>query len=148
MNGVHRSRTDFQFLVIPSRSIKVLQGSLASMLLLGVSIGPFTVLSKIAFAILTLVLSVHYWRKSTIAGDFSQLRYQNDNLLLVFNSSREPEIIYLIGQQRILPWLVELRLQREDGRIQRWGITYDAMDADSFRRLKVFLQTHHQKIIR
>ena len=106
-------------------------------------VGPYTLIAKVIFTVLWCALAIFYWRKTQSLHAFAGLRFTRGNLILVFNNGQEPELITLIDEQRILPWLVELHFVRENGRTCTWGIMRDAMDADSFRRLKVFINTRH-----
>ena len=136
-------KTDFRFHMGDSRIARFLPVTVLAVLTCLVLINPFLWQAKTLFFLCAVVLLIYYRRRWQRQQAFAQLRYTNGVLLLVFNDGSEPELIHLTGQQRILPWLVELEFRRENGRKECWGIVFDAMDKNSFRELKVFIQTHH-----
>ena len=109
--------------------------------------GPFSLWLKVACVLMAPLLAYGYWRRYQQAAALAQLRYQHGRLLVVFNNQQEPELITLVGQQRVLPWLVELYFEREQGQRQRWGIWADAMPPEQFRQLKVFVLAYGSRLI-
>lgn len=106
-----------------------------------VVVGNFTLMAKIMFISTWAVLGVYYWRAFKATQHFYTLTLDQDTLILRFNNGQQPELVSLIGTQRVLPWLVELTLLRESGKRSRWGIAADTMTRQDFRRLKVFVKT-------
>ena len=102
--------------------------------------GPFLYLAKTLFIMLWLVLGVYYWRKLNATQYYNQLRLEGGNLILGFSDGQEAELVNLVGRQRILPWLVELNILREDGKKYCWSITKNSLTCDEFRRLKIFVK--------
>ncbi|HEY7773090.1 MAG TPA: protein YgfX [Marinagarivorans sp.] len=129
------------FKVAPSRMIPALQGGLALMAGVAVLAGPFALWAKLVFLLGGLVLAAYYVPQLRRQQCYAQLRFVGGNLLLVFRNGREPQLVTFAGAQRILPWLVELNIRLESGERTRWGIACDTMDPESFRQLKVFVQT-------
>ena len=134
---------DQQFLVRPSKWIFRLRGLLWTAAFVLVLLGPYSLVAKAVFVLVWCALAIFYWRKTRVFDVFAELRFTRGNIILVFNNGQEPELITLVDEQRILPWLVELHFLRENGKACTWGITRETMDADSFRRLKVFINTRH-----
>ncbi|MDZ7925045.1 MAG: hypothetical protein U5M23_13560, partial [Marinagarivorans sp.] len=99
---------DQQFMVSPRPwilHIRLLLWFAAFMLAM---IGPYTLIGKVVFAVLWCALAIFYWRKTQGFRAFAGLCFTRGNLILFFNNGQEPELITLIDEQRILPWLVEL----------------------------------------
>jgi hypothetical protein len=133
-------KTDFQCFIVPSRYLAILYGSLWTLGLLLAALGPFLHWAKLLFLPAWVLCAWHYWRKYQMTQHFCQLRYTQGHLLMMCQG-RELELVRLVGQPRILPWLVELTICRENGQTLVWPIAADSMDADSFRRLKVLVKT-------
>lgn len=135
-------------LVSPNFRITIKSTPLARLLAIGawlsvamlVTFGPFLFLAKTLFIMLWLVLGIFYWRKLNATQYYNQLRLESGNLILGFSNGQEAELVNLIGRQRILPWLVELSILREDGKKYCWAITKSSLTRDEFRQLKVFVK--------
>ena len=143
---MHKKDKDYVFKISPSRFIPAAQALLWALSALCVLLGSFLVLAKLIFCVVWLVLAFYYWRQLLRQRSYSQLRLSNGNLLLVFRNGQEPQLVYFSGAQRILPWLVELNLKLENDRVIHWAVAFDAMDAASFRQLKVFVQTRADQL--
>lgn len=143
---MYKKDKDYIFRITPSRFIPAVQSSLWGLSALCVLFGPFLALAKIIFAVVWGALAFYYCRQLLRQRSYAQLRLSNGNLLLVFRDGQEPQLVYFSGAQRILPWLVELNLKLENDRVIHWAVAYDAMDAASFRQLKVFVQTRADQL--
>mgnify|MGYP003387626480 CR=1 FL=1 len=141
MASVNNNGPNFQLTIKPSPMTAWLPCALYGLTSILVVFGPFLVLAKVAFMAIWLLLSFYYWRKLNATKHYSQLRLESGHLILGFSNGLEPELIHLIGRQRVLPWLVELNIMRENGKQYCWGIAIDAISRDEFRRLKVFVKT-------
>ncbi len=136
------SNANFQLNLKPSRlrvGVPFMLWAVAAVLAL---LGPFYIIAKMLFMAAWLGIGVYYWRHLKSTQCYSQLRLESGNLILGFSHGQEPELIHLVGRQRVLPWLVELNIVREDGKQYCWGIAADALSRDEFRRLKVFVKTY------
>lgn len=131
---------NFQFTIKPSPLARILPAYAWLSVVVLVAAGPFLFLAKTVFIGLWVVLGVFYWRKLNTTKSFNQLRLESGNLILGFSNGQEPELVNLIGYQRVLPWLVELNILREDGKKYCWGITQGSITRDEFRQLKVFVK--------
>lgn len=138
---MYKKDKDIIFKVAPTYFVPSVQLFLFLVAGLSVLFGPFIVTAKMIFCPAWCCLGFYYYMQCVRQRSYSQLRFSNGNLLLIFRNGQEPQLVHFCGSQRILPWLVELNLKLENGRVIHWGISFDTMDADSFRQLKVFVQT-------
>lgn len=138
--------TDCIFRVKSSRLMPILQTLLWGVAGVVVGVGPFLSEAKMAFLLVWFLLAGYYIRQIRRQQSYAQLRFTNGSLLLVFRNGLEPQLVKFAGAQRILPWLVELNLRLENGQRVRWGVVSDTMDAESFRQLKVFVQTRTDQL--
>ncbi|WP_054113466.1 protein YgfX [Marinagarivorans algicola] len=138
------SGTNFQLTVKPSCLMVVTPFVLWGAAVVLALLGPFYTVAKVLFIAIWLGIGVYYWYQLNRTRHYSQLRLESGNLILGFSHGQtsEPELIHLVGRQRVLPWLVELNIVREDGQRYCWGIAADAVSRDEFRQLKVFVKTH------
>ena len=72
---------------------------------------------------------------------FSALRLASDGQITVVGSNRsDEELVRLLPNASVHPWLVAFRLICQDGRKHAVVVTADMISADDFRRLRVFLR--------
>ena len=126
-------KTDFQCSIAPSRYLAVLYGGLWALGLLVALLGPFLGLAKLFFVPVWGMCGWRYWRKYHATQHFCQLRYNQGHLLMV-SQGGELELITLVGQQRILPWLVELNICRDTAQHIAWPIAAGVHTAGCHRR--------------
>jgi hypothetical protein len=134
-------KKDIHFVFKSSLFLCLLQSGLWLLGLISALIGPFLLIAKLLFCAVWIGLGVIYWRRWKFLQTISQLRFSSGNLILVFNNHQEPQLVYFKGPQRILSWLVELNVLLENNKMVSIPIAFDSLDSQSFRRLKVMVQT-------
>jgi toxin CptA len=94
-------------------------------------------------ALMTFILILGaglHWRESSSGAH--GLRLTQSGQIEILQTGWQPATIK--GQPVVLPWLVSLNLVPEGGKTHRLIFWPDTLDADSARRLRVWLKWGHQ----
>lgn len=120
----------------PSRVYATVMALAHGLALLGVCLAAVPPWARV-LAVLTLVGgAVWLWRQHA-AGPRGMRVSQSGQIELLDEAWRAAQIS---GRPVVLPWLVSLELAREDGRARRVTLLPDSVEADGFRKLRVWLK--------
>ena len=126
----------------PSRIYSGVMLAACGLAMTGVWLAVMPVGVRAALALLLLLAAVHYWRKG-LSGVHG-LRIMQSGHLEILQANWLPAVIR--GQPVVLPWLISLVVLPEGGKARRLMIWPDSVDADSARRLRVWLKWGHQPL--
>lgn len=119
----------------PSRVYLLVLAVAHGLALAGIWAAALPVWIKPAAAVMLAAGTLWLWRES--ARSPRGLRVSQSGLVEVLDADWQPAGIR--GRPVVLPWLVSLMLVPESGRARRLLLWADAVDADSFRRLRAWL---------
>lgn len=98
---------------------------------------PLTTLLRLALVIVLIVSLIYYWRRNR---QRVRIEISVDNFCLLQIDGAVPIECSISPRSFVASYLVILRLEREQCRAKYIVITPDQLDADEFRRLRVFLR--------
>jgi toxin CptA len=110
---------------------------IAALALLAISQADLAVHLQLFIALLVIALTIHAWRPSQPL----ELKLHPDGSLACRNAASPWQPAKLLRRSVVNPWLSLLAYRlEEDGRTRVLTILPDSLDADAYRRLRVWLR--------